>query len=62
MIDYHPGKANMIVKALSRKSATLSYMNVEWELLKKLCDLGWGLKSMGDGVLIAINRIKPTFI
>ena len=52
----------MVVEALSRKSATLSYMKVEWELLKKNCDLGWGLKSMGDGVLIAIKRINPTFI
>ena len=39
-LQYHPGKANVVADALSRKNISiLSLMIKEWELLEKFCDL-----------------------
>ena len=50
IIDYHPGKANVVADALSRKSLfTLRAMNT-------------GLALSNDGSILAEMRAKPLFL
>ena len=54
-IDYHPGKANVVADALSRKSAgSLAYMQtIKLPLMVELRELGVELRMHALGELFA---------
>lgn len=58
-IFYHPGKANVIVDALSRKSAQMSCLTAEWRLLE---DLDMNLWPINDKVLLGSFKNQPELI
>jgi hypothetical protein len=60
-IQYHLGKANVVVDALSRKSAGfMAHLRAkEWRLLEELRDLNVELSLNSSGVLIANMRVEP---
>ncbi|WMV58165.1 hypothetical protein MTR67_051550 [Solanum verrucosum] len=64
---YHPGKANVVVDALSRLS-TSSVSHVEEEMkelakdVHRLARLGVGLMDMSDGGVIVQNRSESSLV
>ena len=50
IIDYHPGKANVVADALSRKS------------LFALRAMGTDLAMSDDGLILAELRVRPLFL
>ncbi|KAH9679701.1 Endonuclease [Citrus sinensis] len=63
-IDYHPGKANVVVVALSRKSSSsIAHLRVKYvPLLIELRSLGVELNAENCGALIANFRVRSTLI
>ena len=63
-IDYHPGKANVVVDALSRKSSSLiSHIKVSYLLLLiNLRSLGTDLAVSQNGALLAHFQVRPILI
>ncbi|XP_030470573.2 uncharacterized protein LOC115688788 [Syzygium oleosum] len=61
-ILYHPGKANKVVDALSRKSAIAHLMVKEWTLLEEARDLDFKLEVGHHQNLLAALRIEPDII
>jgi len=56
---YHPGKANVVVDALSRKRVHMSTLMVkELEVIEKLCDMNLGLQMGTDHLWC--NMLKVT--
>lgn len=55
VIRYHPGKANVVVDALSPKSASLVAFMVlkEWQLWEQVVDLNAELKIEGNKVVLS---------
>ena len=64
VIDYHPGKANMIADALSRKSfITLAYIHTAYvQLLLDMKTIGISLDYNGYGALVASFLVRPTLV
>ena len=64
VIDYHPGKANVVADALSRKSSsTLASVGSSYlPLLLEIRSLGIQLESALDGALIASFMVRPTLV
>ena len=63
-IDYHPGKANVVADALSRKSiGSLAYMQtVQLPLMVELCELGVELRMHALGALFASFQQRPILV
>ena len=63
-IDYHPGKANVVVDALSRKSTgSLAYMQtIQLPLMVELRELGVGLRMHASGALFASFQLRPILV
>ena len=63
-IDYHPGKANVVADALSRKSTgSLAYMQtIQLPLMVKLRELGVELRIHASGALFASFQLRPILV
>ena len=64
IIDYHPGKENVVADALSQKiSITLAYIRIAFmPLLLDLKTLGIILDYDYNGALVASFVVRPTLI
>ncbi|XP_056177017.1 uncharacterized protein LOC130140748 [Syzygium oleosum] len=58
-IMYHPGKANRVANALSRKSSMAHVMIKEWTLLERLRDSEFKFEVSHVSNLLAALRIEP---
>ena len=63
-IDYHPGKANVMADALSRKStSSLAYMQtIQLPLMVELRELGVELGMHASGALFASFQLRPILV
>ena len=58
-LNYHPGKANVVANALSRKSLHASWMMVkEAELVKSFKDLNLGFTLTPNSIRLVTNEFK----
>ena len=63
-IDYHPGKANVVADALSRKSTgSLAYMQtIQLPLMVELRELSAELRMHASGALFASFQVRPILV
>ena len=63
-IDYHPGKANVVADALSRKSTgSLAYMQtIQLPLMVELRELGVELGMHASGALFSSFQLRPILV
>ena len=64
VIEYHPGKANVVADALSRKSSvSLAYIRTAYvPILMEMRTLGLDLSYDGYGALLAIFVVRPSLV
>ncbi|RVW65054.1 Transposon Ty3-I Gag-Pol polyprotein [Vitis vinifera] len=64
IIQYHPGKANVVVDALSRKSvgSLAAIRGCQRQLLEELRSLQVHFRVMGLGALVANFRVQPDLV
>ncbi|MCI47451.1 hypothetical protein A2U01_0068693, partial [Trifolium medium] len=63
MLSYHPGKANVVADALSRKSMhMLSLMAKELELIVEFRDLSLVCERTTKSVKVGMLRLTNTFL
>jgi len=62
-LNYHPGKANVVADALSRKTLHMSTMMVkEFELLEQFRDLSLVCERAPQGVRLGMLKIDNEFL
>jgi len=60
---YHPGKANVVADALSRKKMHVSCMMIkELELIEKLRDMNLGMQFWSDSIQCSLLRVTNEFL
>lgn len=59
-INYHPGKANVVADALSRKISVASLMVKEWKMLEDVRQ--WKPFASNNGLILASIRIQPSLL
>ena len=64
VIEYHPGKANVVADALSQKSsASLAYIRTAYvPILMEMRTLGLGLSYDSYGALLASFMVRPSLV
>ena len=64
IIDYHPGKANVVADALSRKStSSLAYIQtIQLPLMVELRELGVEMRMHASGALFASFQLRPILV
>ena len=61
-LNYHPGKANVVADALSRKSLSVSWMMIkEQELMVKFDKLNLGVEDTPEGVRLGQLHVSSNF-
>ena len=63
-IEYHPGKANVVADALSRKpSSSLAQLKAEYlPMLVELRSMGFSLETAESGTLVAAFHVRPVLV
>ena len=63
-IEYHPGKANVVANALSRKpSSSLAQLKAEYlPLLVELRSMGVSLETAESGTLVEAFHVRPVLV
>ena len=62
-LNYHPGKANVVADALSRKSLHMSVlMAKEWELLEQFRDLSLVCELTLESVTFGMLKVTNDFL
>ena len=63
-IEYHPGKANVVANALSRKfSGSLAYIQtIRLPLMIELRNLGVHMSMEYSGILLANFQVRPILV
>ncbi|XP_073056906.1 uncharacterized protein [Primulina eburnea] len=60
VINYHPGKANVVADALSRKSSSIAAMQVQEQILWDLQNLKLDVIPKGAAIQLSSLMVRPT--